>query len=160
MQGSGKRRPQRRTKHLLHSRSPTGIAVSRTAHFDLSKICWWCGSRPHDNRWQADHLCPELVDSPLIAACRRCNQSRQHIVPQPGAVRRLMNSPDIVCNLGLPALRHYLFTSSERLLGHKHLFEVLIAAQKGKGYVRTYGRNAKLTIDKTRTRMALKAELM
>lgn len=150
----------RRTKHLLHSRSPTGVAISKTAFYDQTKICWWCGGRPHDNKWHADHLCPELADSPLVAACRRCNQSRQHVVPQPSAVRRLFHSPDIVCSMGLSALRQYLLSSAERVLGHPHLFETLIAAQRGKGYVRTYGKNAKLTIDEARTRQALQARLM
>ena len=39
--------------------------------------CWICGDGPRaDDPWQADHLIPGAIDSPLLPAHRSCNASR------------------------------------------------------------------------------------
>lgn len=146
-------------KHIIGDGSLTARRIKIEASRNPSKVCWWCGDRPHNHIWHADHLCPQLPDTPLVAACAYCNASRQGKVPQPSAIARLFNPTDIVCSLPKAALIHYLHTKSQRLLGSPGKFDVLIAAQKGR-HIKNYGKTGRLENDKMRTRWAKEAKLI
>lgn len=46
---------------------------------DTARICWLCGQGPRDaDPWQADHVEPGQVGSPLLPAHRSCNIRRSN----------------------------------------------------------------------------------
>ena len=52
---------------------------------DTARICWLCGQGPRDaDPWQADHVIPGQVGSPLLPAHRSCNirRSKQEMKSQ------------------------------------------------------------------------------
>lgn len=86
-------------KHHPRQSATAKLLVAAAAGHHMA-ICWWCGSRPLDNQWQADHIAPTEIDSHIIVACRKCNRVRQGLVPTARQWQRLLHDENIVrsCN--------------------------------------------------------------
>ena len=107
--------------------------IRETAKRNPSAICWRCGKRPYNGRWNADHIFPILGDwSPLIAACEVCNKGRSNEIPYGSECRRLFHDPYVVRSIPAEALREMAVRESTRLFGSRYWIEVLIAATKGR----------------------------
>ena len=96
-------------------------------------ICWICGGRPADGRWEADHVMPLLgAKGPLAAACRYCNRKKGGKIVSSDASERLFWSRDVVRSVGADELRLIAQQESTRLFGHTGHIETLLAAVDGK----------------------------
>ena len=108
-------------------------AVVRTAEGDLKVRCWWCGLRPHNYKWEADHIFPLLKkSSPIAAACRGCNRNRQQRIPNGSQMRRLFHSPEVLRTVPSETLRELAKEAATSLFGGPHWIPLLIAAVDGK----------------------------
>ena len=104
-------------------------------------ICWWCGSRPFDERWSADHVYPLMGEaSPVVAACLRCNQMRQEEVPTYERVQRLLRAGLVVRSVDGETIRRIGLEECVRRWGRDDCLDLLIAAVPGKARVFRDGR--------------------
>ena len=107
--------------------------VREAAARNPSAVCWRCGKRPYNGRWNADHIFALLGSkSPLVAACEVCNKGRNDEIPYGSECRRLFHDPFVVRSVPAEALREMAIRESTRLFGSRYWIEVLIAATKGR----------------------------
>ena len=111
-------------------------AIREAAARTLGAVCWWCGKRPHDEKWAADHVFSLLRQrSPLVAACAKCNRSRNQKLPNSTRMERLFHSPQVVRSCPAADLRLLAETASAEMFGSEIWIDLLIAAVDGKKLV-------------------------
>ena len=105
--------------------------IRETAAANPAAICWWCGKRPWNNRWDADHIFALLGPSgPVLAACTDCNNTRRRRLPSLDKCRRAFHSDRVVRSVSKAELQHIARAESERLFRTTEWIPLLIAADK------------------------------
>ena len=129
---SGKRYSPAETKLMA--------AVVRTAETNFKAKCPWCGTRPFNHKWSADHLVPLLrSSSPLVAACSSCNRRRQGKLPKGIHMERLFHSDRTVRSVPAAEMRELVNAAAESLFGSTYWVDLAIAAVDGKRPVFFWG---------------------
>lgn len=104
-------------------------AVRETAKTNPAAICWWCGERPHNNRWAADHVFPLLGEfGPVVAVCAFCNRTKRRRLASVDQCRRLYHSDDVVRSCGKVKLQNIAKEETSRLFKSTAWITTLMAA--------------------------------
>ena len=107
-----------------------------TAMADPAVICPWCGSRPADGRWEADHIAPILgVLGPMVVCCGVCNRRRQQKYPRGDQKTRLFWSDRVLRSCTSEQLRATLEAAAADIFGSEYWIDLLIAAVDGRKFV-------------------------
>ena len=103
--------------------------IRTSAERDPAVVCWKCGSRPWNGKWEADHIFPLLGKyGPLVAACRACNRGRGGELPDGTECHRLFHGRQVLRSMPAESLRRLAVAEATRLFGSRYFIEVLIAA--------------------------------
>lgn len=115
-------------------------AVVKTAEQNLKARCPWCGTRPFNHKWSADHLVPLLrSSSPLVAACSSCNRRRQGKLPKGIHMERLFYSDRTVRSVPADQMKELVNAAAESLFGSSYWCDLAIAAVDGKRQIFFWG---------------------
>lgn len=115
-------------------------AVRQTAEQNLHARCPWCGCRPHNYKWNADHLIPLLQSaSPLVAACASCNRRRQGKLPKAIHFERLFYSDRTVRSVPAAQMKELALEAAVSLFGSEYWIDLAIAAVDGQRPVYFWG---------------------
>lgn len=103
--------------------------LRQIAEQDEYVICWWCGDRPIDGKWEADHIFPLLgMMSDMAAACAKCNRRKQQRNAWAEQKERLFWSSRVVRTCTAEECREIAKTQSIKLFGSTEWIGLLIAA--------------------------------
>lgn len=104
-------------------------AVRKEAQSNPFAVCWWCGERPRNNRWHADHIFALLGEwGPVLAACEDCNKIRRRRLPTMDRCRRAFHSDRVVRSVSRGELQEIARRKSEDLFGTTEWITLLMAA--------------------------------
>lgn len=107
-----------------------------TAMADPAVLCPWCGGRPFDGKWEADHIAPLLgVLGPMVAACGICNRRRQQKYPRADQKQRLFWSERVLRTCSAEQLRRTLEAAAASIFGSEYWIDLLIGAVAGRKFV-------------------------
>lgn len=139
----------------LHSSSRYWREVARLvreqAASDPDARCPVCGDRPPDENWHADHIAACWPDSPLIAACARCNTRRPNRIPSASFALRL-GEPTTIWSCGTDAALEWLTAAAVQRYGpygQRHYLLVIARAPNWDGYYRRCGSHVRLDLPAT-----------
>ena len=108
-------------------------AVREAAAADVMVMCWWCGGRPADGKWQSDHIFPLLgVFGPMAACCADCNMRRKQQIPDAIQQQRLFRGEYVLLSVPQAEVRALAREHSTRLFGSRLWIDLLIACVEGK----------------------------
>ena len=103
--------------------------LRRLAAEDPDVICWWCGMRPLDGNWDADHIFPLLgMWSDMAATCRKCNRRKQQRMARSEQKERLFWSSRVVRTCSAERCCEVAKEQSTKLFGSSDWIDLLIAA--------------------------------
>ena len=112
--------------------TPTARAIRDTARANRNIICWWCGNRPLNGKWDGDHVMASVPHSPIVATCSSCNRGRNGKVPDAVKTRRLFHDTGVLSSVPQPRLREWCLFQAKTRLGSASLVDCLIAKEPGK----------------------------
>ena len=108
-------------------------AVRRAAQMNEIVVCWWCGGRPWNGRWHADHIFALLGEKgPVLAACAVCNVRRRRRLPTRDKCMRAFHGDNVVRSCSQEGLQQIAREAAEELFDGVEWIRLLIAADDSK----------------------------